>query len=82
MIQFSDVSLMRGSKVLLRDANAFVYPGHKAGLIGAHGSGKSTLFALIKAQLHTEHGDFHIPKNWQIVAVDHETSAVYRASLD
>jgi ATP-binding cassette subfamily F protein 3 len=64
MIQFSDVSLMRGSKVLLRDANATVYPGHKAGLIGANGCGKSTLFALIKGELHTEQGDFNIPKNW------------------
>jgi ATP-binding cassette subfamily F protein 3 len=82
MIQFSDISLMRGSKVLLRDANAVVYPGHKAGLIGANGSGKSTLFALIKGELHTEQGDFNIPKNWQIVSVAQETPAVERSALD
>ena len=82
MIQFSDVSLMRGSKVLLRDANAVVYPGHKAGLIGANGCGKSTLFALIKGELHTEQGDFNIPKNWQIVSVAQETPAVDRSALD
>jgi ATP-binding cassette subfamily F protein 3 len=82
MIQFSDVSLMRGSKVLLRDANAVVYPGHKAGLIGANGCGKSTLFALIKGELHTEQGDFNIPKNWQIVSVEQETPAVERSAID
>ena len=82
MIQFSNVSLMRGSKVLLRDANAVVYPGHKAGLIGANGCGKSTLFALIKGELHTEQGDFNIPKNWQIVSVAQETPAVDRSALD
>jgi len=82
MIQFSDVSLMRGSKVLLRDANAVVYPGHKAGLIGANGCGKSTLFALIKGELHTEQGDFNIPKNWQIVSVAQETPAVERSAID
>jgi ATP-binding cassette subfamily F protein 3 len=82
MIQFSDVSLMRGSKVLLRDANAVVYPGHKAGLIGANGCGKSTLFALIKGELHTDQGDFNIPKNWQIVSVAQETPAVERSALD
>jgi ATP-binding cassette subfamily F protein 3 len=82
MIQFSDVSLMRGSKVLLRDANAVVYPGHKAGLIGANGCGKSTLFALIKGELHTEQGDFNIPKNWQIVSVAQETPVVDRSALD
>jgi ATP-binding cassette subfamily F protein 3 len=82
MIQFSDVSLMRGSKVLLRDANAVVYPGHKAGLIGANGCGKSTLFALIKGELHTEQGDFNIPKNWQIISVEQETPAVERSAID
>jgi ATP-binding cassette subfamily F protein 3 len=82
MIQFSDVSLMRGSKVLLRDANAVVYPGHKAGLIGANGCGKSTLFALIKGEMHTEQGNFNIPKNWQIVSVAQETPAVERSALD
>ena len=82
MIQFSDVSLMRGSKVLLRDANAVVYPGHKAGLIGANGCGKSTLFALIKGELHTEQGDFNIPKNWHIVSVAQETPAVERSAID
>ena len=82
MIQFSDVSLMRGSKVLLRDANAVVYPGHKAGLIGANGCGKSTLFALIKGELHTEQGNFNIPKNWQIVSVAQETPAVDRSAID
>jgi ATP-binding cassette subfamily F protein 3 len=82
MIQFSDISLMRGSKVLLKDANAVVYPGHKAGLIGANGCGKSTLFALIRGELHTEQGDFNIPKNWQIVSVAQETPAVERSALD
>ena len=82
MIQFSDVSLMRGSKVLLRDANAVVYPGHKAGLIGANGCDKSTLFALIKGELNTEQGDFNIPKNWQIVSVAQETPAVERSAID
>jgi ATP-binding cassette subfamily F protein 3 len=82
MIQFSDVTLMRGSKVLLRDANAVVYPGHKAGLIGANGCGKSTLFALIKGELHTDQGDFNIPKNWQIVSVAQETPSVERSALD
>ncbi|MGS2721094.1 ATP-binding cassette domain-containing protein [Paraglaciecola aestuariivivens] len=82
MIQFSDVSLMRGSKVLLQNANATVYPGHKAGLIGANGCGKSSLFALIKGELQTEQGDFSIPKDWQIVSVAQETPAVERSALD
>lgn len=82
MIQFSEVSLMRGSKMLLQETSAVVYPGHKAGLIGANGCGKSSLFALIKGELHPEHGDFNIPKDWQIVSVAQETPAVERSAVD
>lgn len=82
MIQFSELSLMRGSKVLLQETNAVVYPGHKAGLIGANGCGKSSLFALIRGELHPDHGDCKIPKDWQIVSVAQETPAVQRSALD
>jgi ATP-binding cassette, subfamily F, member 3 len=82
MIQFSDLSLMRGSKMLLQDVNATLYPGHKAGLIGANGCGKSSLFALIRGELHPEQGNFAIPKDWQIVWVAQETPAVERCALD
>ena len=73
---------MRGSKMLLQDVNATVYPGHKAGLIGANGCGKSSLFALIRGELHPEQGNFAIPKDWQIVWVAQETPAVERSAID
>jgi ATP-binding cassette subfamily F protein 3 len=82
MIQFSDLSLMRGSKMLLQETNAVVYPGHKAGLIGANGCGKSSLFALIRNELHPDHGDCTIPKDWQVVSVAQETPAVSRSAVD
>ncbi len=82
MIQFSDISLMRGTKMLLQNANAVIYPGHKAGLIGANGCGKSSLFALIRGELQTDSGEFVIPKNWRIVSVAQETPAVKRTALD
>ncbi|MFQ3218495.1 MAG: ATP-binding cassette subfamily F protein 3 [Paraglaciecola sp.] len=82
MIQFSDLSLMRGTKMLLQETNAVVYPGHKAGLIGANGCGKSSLFALIRNELHPDHGDCTIPKDWQVVSVAQETPAVSRSAVD
>ena len=82
MIQFSELSLMRGTKTLLQETNAVVYPGHKAGLIGANGCGKSSLFALIRGELLPEHGDCKIPKDWQIVSVAQETPAVKRSALN
>ena len=82
MIQFSDIVLMRGHKILLEQASASIYTGHKVGLIGANGCGKSTLFALIRQELQTEQGDVNLPKEWRIASVAQETPSVERKALD
>ncbi|HSF21987.1 MAG TPA: ATP-binding cassette domain-containing protein, partial [Burkholderiales bacterium] len=46
MIRFSQVTLRRGTKVLLEGADVTLNPGDKIGLIGPNGSGKTSLFAL------------------------------------
>ena len=54
MIRFSNVSLRRGAKLLLERAEATLHPGERIGLIGANGSGKSSLFALLRGELHSD----------------------------
>ena len=61
MIQLSDVTLLRGSKVLLDGASAQVFPGHKVALIGSNGCGKSSLFALLRGELSVDAGDCAVP---------------------
>ncbi|MDC8829325.1 ATP-binding cassette domain-containing protein [Alteromonas gilva] len=82
MIQLSDVTLMRGSKVLLDGASAQVFPGHKVALIGSNGCGKSTLFALLRGELSVDAGDCSLPADWRIVSVAQETPAVNRSAID
>ncbi len=82
MIQLSDITLLRGSKFLLENASAVIYPGHKVGLIGANGCGKSSLFALLRGELQVDTGTCNIPKQWQIVSVAQETPASDRGALD
>ncbi|WJG09318.1 ATP-binding cassette domain-containing protein [Aliiglaciecola sp. LCG003] len=82
MIQISDLTLLRGSKILLEQATATIFPGHKVGLIGSNGCGKSSLFALLRQELHPDAGECQIPKNWQIVSVAQETPASDRSALD
>ena len=52
MIRLSQVTLVRGTKTLLEDADLTLNPGDKIGLIGPNGSGKSSLFALLRGELH------------------------------
>ncbi|MCF2859941.1 ATP-binding cassette domain-containing protein [Pseudoalteromonas sp. SMS1] len=82
MIQLSDIELLRGGKTLLKNANATLFPQHKVGLVGANGCGKSSLFALLKSQLHADAGDFQIPKDWSIASVKQETPALSISALE
>ncbi|HPR06369.1 MAG TPA: ATP-binding cassette domain-containing protein, partial [Denitromonas sp.] len=52
MIQFRKLRLNRGAKVLIEDATVQLHPGWKVGLTGANGCGKSSLFVLLRGQLH------------------------------
>ena len=61
MIRLSDVTLRRGTKVLLEGAEASLNPGDKIGLIGANGSGKSSLFAVLRGELHADKGEVDYP---------------------
>ena len=76
MIQFRNLSLFRGVKVLLEAASFQLHPGHKVGLIGANGAGKSSLFALLRGELQQEVGDLEIPPNWVIAHVAQETPSL------
>ena len=48
MIRFTQITLRGGAKVLLEAADVALNPGDKIGLIGANGTGKSSLFALLR----------------------------------
>lgn len=74
--------MIRGTKVLLEQAEATVFVGHKVGLIGANGCGKSSLFALIRAEIESDQGYCHLPQEWRIVSVAQETPATQRKAID
>jgi ATP-binding cassette subfamily F protein 3 len=80
MIRFSNVSLMRGTKPLVAGADLTLNPGDKIGLIGANGAGKSSLFAMLRGELHPDQGEIDFPARWRMAYVAQET--LDRAALD
>lgn len=82
MIQFKQVTLTRGAKILIEEASFQLHPGHKVGLTGANGAGKSSLFALLRGELHPEVGDLEIPPNWTVAHVAQETPALAQSAID
>src|SRR6187549_3600757 len=82
MIRLSQVTLRRGAKVLLENADISLNPGDKIGLIGANGSGKSSLFALLRDELHADQGEVDFPARWRVAHVAQETPALDRPALE
>jgi ATP-binding cassette subfamily F protein 3 len=82
VIRFSGLTLIRGSKPLLEGADASLNPGERVGLIGANGSGKSSLFALLRGELHADKGEADFPPTWRIAHVAQETPALDRLAVE
>lgn len=60
MLSLKNVALRRGTKVLFEAASLTVHRGNKVGLIGANGSGKSSLFEALLGNLDTDQGDIDL----------------------
>ncbi|SDF51119.1 ATP-binding cassette, subfamily F, member 3 [Duganella sp. OV458] len=73
---------MRGVKPLLEQVDVTLNPGDKIGLIGANGAGKSSLFAMMRNELHPDQGDIDFPAKWRVAYVAQETPPLERAALD
>jgi ATP-binding cassette subfamily F protein 3 len=82
MLSFSDLALRRSTTLLFEAASFKVYGGQKLGITGANGCGKSSLFALIKGELSADQGEFSMPKDWAVAAVEQETGLSARQALD
>ncbi len=82
MLRFHEVSLRRGSRLLFEDASFTIQRGDKTGLVGANGSGKSSLLALIQGALSPDRGHVRLPSDWVIAAVAQEITDLARPALD
>ncbi|CEL32243.1 MULTISPECIES: ATP-binding cassette domain-containing protein [Pseudomonas] len=82
MIRLQNLTLQRGPQRLLEDAELTLHAGHKAGLIGANGAGKSSLFALLRGELHPDSGDCLLPADWRIAHMRQEVDTLERLAVD
>lgn len=76
MIQVEQLELIRGGRRLLQDAELRVPDGHKVGLVGANGCGKSSLMALLRGTATADNGSVYLPQGWRIGWVAQETPAL------
>lgn len=72
MITLRNITLRRGTKIVLDNTSLTINPGEKVGLVGRNGAGKSSLFALLTEKLGADSGSLEIPSRWLIAQVAQE----------
>ena len=82
MLQLRNVSLRRGTRLLFDAASLQIHPGQKVGVAGANGTGKSSLFALLRGELHADSGDVEVPADWQIASVAQELANSEQSAVE
>ncbi|WP_244327903.1 ATP-binding cassette domain-containing protein, partial [Roseibium sp. RKSG952] len=72
MLRIEDITYAVEGRPLFDGASATIPDGHKVGLVGRNGTGKTTLFRLIRGELALESGNIVLPKRARIGGVAQE----------
>ncbi len=82
MLSLNQVSLRRGRKLLFENASFQVHAGQRLGVIGANGSGKSSLFSMILDELEPDSGSLQINATDEIAHVAQESPNTQKTALN
>src|SRR6195952_3222447 len=82
MLNFTDVTIRRGPRVLFCDATFGLFRGEKVGITGENGSGKSSLMSLVRGELQPDAGTFEMPSNLEIAHVSQELLATDQQAIE
>ena len=75
MLKLQNISFAIDGKPLFEDASATIPTGHKVGIVGRNGTGKTSLFRLIRKEWGLDSGAIEVPSHFRIGGVDQEAPA-------
>ncbi|WP_439356914.1 ABC-F family ATP-binding cassette domain-containing protein [Bradyrhizobium sp. DASA03007] len=90
MLSITDLSIRLAGRLLIDQSSVQITPGSRVGLVGRNGTGKSTLFKVIRGELAAEHGSVTLPPRWRVGSLAQEApngpesliSVVLKANLE
>ena len=82
MLSFNNLALRRGPTLLFEGASFTIHQDNKIGLVGANGTGKTSLFKLILGELDSDQGLMKCPSDLRISSMEQEIVATDELSLD
>ncbi|MGL3109945.1 ABC-F family ATP-binding cassette domain-containing protein [Bradyrhizobium sp. BR 1432] len=72
MLSITDLSIRLAGRLLIDQSSVQITPGSRVGLVGRNGTGKSTLFKVIRGELAAEHGLVTLPPRWRVGSLAQE----------
>jgi ATP-binding cassette subfamily F protein 3 len=82
MLAIRNLSFSLGGRQLFDGATAAIPGGHKVGIVGRNGTGKTTLFRLIGGELQADGGEIETPRGFRIGGVAQEAPPGPESLLD
>ena len=82
MLSLSKLYYAIEGKPLFENASAMIPTGHKVGIVGRNGTGKTTLFKLIKGDIALDGGTIDMPSYFRIGGVEQEAPASNSSLLE
>ncbi len=82
MLNLKQISIRRGRKLLIENVSFQVHAGQRIGVIGANGSGKTSLFALLLGELEADEGELGFDRNDVFAHVAQESPDTASSGLD
>ena len=81
MLSFNNLSLRRGSSLLFENVSFIVHKDNKVGLVGANGTGKTSLFKMIQGEFESDDGTFKYPPDLKIACLAQEVPGTDEQAL-
>ncbi|MDG1802753.1 MAG: ATP-binding cassette domain-containing protein, partial [Paracoccaceae bacterium] len=72
MLKINDITYSVAGRTLVENATAVIPTGHKVGLVGRNGTGKTTLFNVIRGHIVLDTGAISLPRGSRIGGVSQE----------
>ena len=82
MIVLRNLRFAMAGRPLFEDASATIPTGRKVGVVGRNGTGKTTLFRLIRGELPLDGGEIEVPKSARLGGVAQEAPGTADSLLD
>ena len=82
MLSFNNLELILGGKILFSNVSLIIHRDQRVGLVGANGSGKTSLFKIITGDIEVDQTSLSYPSKLRISYLEQEVPATDEIAID